>query len=42
MRAGFVRLSRAGPDSGYQLIEQLQAHKGLVTGVPSGFADSTS
>jgi replicative DNA helicase len=26
-------------DTGYQLIEQLQAQKGLVTGVPSGFAD---
>jgi replicative DNA helicase len=26
-------------DSGYQLIEQLQQHKGLVTGVPSGFVD---
>ena len=26
-------------DTSYQLIEKLQAHKGLVTGVPSGFAD---
>ncbi|HET9371903.1 MAG TPA: replicative DNA helicase [Vicinamibacterales bacterium] len=38
MRAGFVKLSEL-VDSGYQLIEQLQAHKGLVTGVPSGFVD---
>jgi len=38
MRSGFVRLS-ALVDSGYTLIEQLQQHKGLVTGVPSGFTD---
>ena len=36
LRAGFVKLSEL-VDSGYQLIEQLQAHRGLVTGVPSGF-----
>src|SRR4051812_14947743 len=36
LRSGFVRVGElvAG---GYQLIEQLQAHKNLVTGVPSGF-----
>ena len=38
LRAGFVRLGEL-VDSGYQLIEQLQQHKGLVTGVPSGFID---
>ena len=38
MRAGFVRLGEL-VDSGYQLIEQLQAQKGLVTGVPTGFVD---
>jgi replicative DNA helicase len=38
MRAGFVRLGEL-VDSGYQLIERLQAQKGLVTGVPSGFVD---
>ena len=38
LRTGFVRLSEL-VDSGYQLIEQLQEHKGLVTGVPSGFID---
>jgi replicative DNA helicase len=38
MRAGFVRLGEL-VDSGYQLIEKLQAQKGLVTGVPSGFVD---
>jgi len=38
MRSGFVPLS-ALVDSGYQLIEQLQTHKGLVTGVPSGLVD---
>jgi len=38
MRSGFVPLS-ALVDTGYQLIEQLQAHKGLVTGVPSGLVD---
>jgi replicative DNA helicase len=38
LRAGFVRLGEM-VDSGYQLIEQLQQHRGLVTGVPSGFVD---
>jgi replicative DNA helicase len=38
MRAGFVRVGEL-VDSGYQLIEQLQAKRGLVTGVPSGFTD---
>jgi replicative DNA helicase len=38
MRSGFVRVGEL-VDTGYQLIEQLQAQKGLVTGVPSGFAD---
>jgi replicative DNA helicase len=38
MRSGFVRLSEL-VDSGYQMIEQLQQHKGLVTGVPTGFVD---
>src|SRR5262245_9548807 len=38
MRSGFVKLSEL-VDSGYQMIEQLQQHKGLVTGVPSGFVD---
>ena len=38
MRAGFVSLAQL-VDGGYQLIEQLQAQKGLVTGVPSGFVD---
>ncbi|HEX5215500.1 MAG TPA: replicative DNA helicase [Vicinamibacterales bacterium] len=38
MRAGFIRVGEL-VDSGYQLIEQLQQHKGLVTGVPSGFVD---
>jgi replicative DNA helicase len=38
MRAGFVRIGTL-VDSGYQLIEQLQAQRGLVTGVPSGFVD---
>ena len=38
MRSGFVRVGEL-VDSGYQLIEQLQAQKGLVTGVPSGFVD---
>lgn len=36
LRSGFIRLSEL-VDSGYQLIEQLQAHRGLITGVPSGF-----
>jgi replicative DNA helicase len=38
MRTGFVRLGEM-VDSGYQLIEKLQEHRGLVTGVPSGFVD---
>ncbi len=38
MRSGFVRVSEL-VDSGYQLIEQLQQHRGLVTGVPTGFVD---
>jgi replicative DNA helicase len=38
LRSGFVKLSDL-VDSGYQLIEQLQEHKGVVTGVPSGFVD---
>ncbi len=38
LRRGFVPLrDLVGP--GYQLLEKLQEHKGLVTGVPSGFAD---
>ena len=38
MRSGFIPLGQL-VDSGYQLIEQLQAQKGLVTGVPTGFID---
>ncbi|MFI5178946.1 MAG: replicative DNA helicase [Vicinamibacterales bacterium] len=38
LRAGFVPLGDLVA-SGYQLIEQLQQHRGLVTGVPSGFVD---
>jgi replicative DNA helicase len=38
LRAGFVPLGQLVND-GYGLIEKLQAHKGLVTGVPSGFVD---
>ena len=38
LRSGFVRVGDL-VDSGYQLIEQLQQHRGLVTGVPSGFVD---
>ena len=38
MRAGFVSVGELAA-GGYQLIEQLQQHRGLVTGVPSGFAD---
>jgi replicative DNA helicase len=38
LRAGFVRIGEM-VDSGYQLIEKLQQHKGLVTGVPSGFVE---
>jgi len=38
MRSGFVKLSDlvAG---GYEMLESLQANRGLVTGVPSGFVD---
>ncbi len=38
VHAGFVPLSALVQDS-FTTIEQLQAHKGLVTGVPTGFAD---
>jgi replicative DNA helicase len=38
LRSGFVPLSEL-VGSSYQLIERLQAHKGNVTGVPSGFVD---
>ena len=38
MRAGFVPL-RELVQSSFATIEQLQQHKGLVTGVPSGFVD---
>ncbi|HUL73683.1 MAG TPA: replicative DNA helicase [Vicinamibacterales bacterium] len=38
LRAGFVPVGELVA-SGYQLIEQLQQHRGLVTGVPSGFVD---
>jgi replicative DNA helicase len=38
LRAGFVPLSELVGNS-YQIIEKLQEHKGLVTGVPSGFVD---
>jgi replicative DNA helicase len=38
LRSGFVRIGEM-VDQGYQLIEKLQQHKGLVTGVPSGFVD---
>jgi replicative DNA helicase len=38
LRQGFVPLSELVGTS-YQLIERLQTHKGLVTGVPSGFED---
>jgi replicative DNA helicase len=38
MRSGFIRIGEL-VDSGYQLIEQMQAQRGLVTGVPSGFVD---
>jgi len=38
MRSGFVPLSQL-VNTGYELIEKLQEHKGLVTGVPSGFVD---
>ena len=38
LRTGFIPLGEL-VDSGYQIIERLQQHKGLVTGVPSGFTD---
>jgi replicative DNA helicase len=38
LRQGFVPLSELVGKS-YQIIEKLQEHKGLVTGVPSGFVD---
>jgi replicative DNA helicase len=38
LRTGFIPLGEL-VDSGYQIIERLQQHKGLVTGVPSGFKD---
>jgi replicative DNA helicase len=38
MRAGFIKLSDM-VDSGYQMLEQLQEHRGLITGVPTGFHD---
>jgi replicative DNA helicase len=41
LRSGFVSVGELAA-SGYQLIEQLQQHRGLVTGVPSGFVDLDS
>ncbi len=38
LREGFIPLSQL-VNTGYELIEKLQEHKGLVTGVPSGFTD---
>jgi replicative DNA helicase len=38
LRTGFVPLSTL-VDGGYQLIEQLQQQRGVVTGVPTGFVD---
>jgi replicative DNA helicase len=38
LRSGFVPLSHL-VNSGYELIEKLQEHKGLVTGVPTGFVE---
>ena len=38
LREGFVPVGQL-VNKGYELIEKLQAHKGLVTGVPSGFVD---
>src|SRR5215831_3090733 len=38
LRSGFVPLSELVGTS-YQIIEKLQEHKGLVTGVPSGLVD---
>ena len=38
LRAGFVPLSEM-VGSGYEMLEKLQEHRGLVTGVPSGFTE---
>jgi replicative DNA helicase len=38
LRSGFVRVGEL-VESGHELIERLQQHQGLVTGVPSGFVD---
>ena len=38
LRTGFVPLGDL-VSKGYELIEKLQEHKGLVTGVPTGFVD---
>jgi replicative DNA helicase len=38
LRSGFVRVGDM-VDQGYQMIEQLQAQRGLVTGAPSGFTE---
>ena len=38
LRSGFVSLGQL-VDSGYQMLEKLQQHKGLITGVPSGFVE---
>jgi len=38
MRSGFVKLSEL-VDGGYAMLELLQANRGLVTGVPSGFVE---
>jgi replicative DNA helicase len=38
LRSGFVKLSEL-VDGGYAMLEQLQASRGLVTGVPSGFVE---
>jgi replicative DNA helicase len=38
MRSGFVRLGEL-VDSSHQMLEKLEQHRGLVTGVPSGFTE---
>jgi replicative DNA helicase len=38
LRTGFIRVGDL-VDSGHELIERLQQHQGLVTGVPTGFVD---
>lgn len=38
MRSGFIKLSEL-VDSSHQMLEKLEQHRGLVTGVPSGFVD---